>query len=203
MDQAIPAQASCEAGLTGIPYRQSQNPRLNIPCFRLAAGSSDHVLQRGRWASAWRNASLLDKQLSHLQIGRLKRLGSGGEGSQCCPQIDERLHWLEVSLLEKVERGGCQNKMAEAAVHRLLQVEAEHVLKMGPVEVGVDSEHLAEDGLAELHKVLGEPAPLSHPVLTGLGHGSAKGRVVGVAHASCLGGKDGRVVDLARDVALN
>ena len=93
--------------------------------------------------------------------------------------------------------------MAEAAVHGLLQVEAEHVVKVRPVQVRVDAEHLPEDGLARLHKVLREAAPLANPVRAGLGQGGAEGRVIGEGDARRVGGEQVAVVDLAADVTLD
>ena len=93
--------------------------------------------------------------------------------------------------------------MAEAAVHGLLQVEAEHVLKVRPVQVRVDAEHLPEDGLARLHEVLREAAPLADPVWSGLGQGGAEGWVVGKGDARRVGGEQVAVVYLAADVALD
>lgn len=55
--------------------------------------------------------------------------------------------------------------MTETAVELLLQVQViERLSKVGPVEMGVDSEHLTENSLADLDKILGEAGPLADPV---------------------------------------
>lgn len=40
----------------------------------------------------------------------------------------------------------------------------ERIDKVSPVEVSVDTEHLAEDGLADFDEILGKAAPFPHPV---------------------------------------
>jgi hypothetical protein len=72
-----------------------------------------------------------------------------------------------------------------------------------PVQVREDSEHLAEDGLARLHEVLGEPAPLAHPVLPRFSHRGAEGGVVGVGDTGRVCGENGVIVNLAGDVPLD
>lgn len=55
--------------------------------------------------------------------------------------------------------------MAEAAVHWLLKVEVvEGFDKVGPVQVRINSEHLAEDSLADLDELLWETTALSNPI---------------------------------------
>lgn len=69
--------------------------------------------------------------------------------------------------------------------------------------MGIDAEHLAEDGLASLHEVLREAAALADPIRARLRQRGAEGRVVGVRHPGRIGGEDGGVVDLAVDVSLD
>lgn len=141
--------------------------------------------------------------MSNRDIGDLIRLAALGERAQGSPQIDKRLHRLEIRLLEQAERGGRQDEVAEAGIHGLLQVEAEHVVKVRPVQVRVDAEHLPEDGLARLHEVLREAAALADPIGPGLGERRAEGRVVGEGDARRVRGEQVAVVDLAADVALD
>ena len=55
--------------------------------------------------------------------------------------------------------------MAEATVHTLFEAEVvEWLDEVGPVEMSVDTEHLAEDGLANFGEVRGEAAALTDPV---------------------------------------
>lgn len=35
---------------------------------------------------------------------------------------------------------------------------------VGPVEVGINAEHLAENGLADFDEILGKPAVLANPI---------------------------------------
>lgn len=141
--------------------------------------------------------------MSNRDVGNLIRLAALGESAQSGPKIDKRLHRLQIRLLQQAERGGRQDEVTEAAVHRLLQIEAEHVVKVRPVQVRIDAEHLPEDGLARLHEVLREAAPLADPVRAGLGQGGAEGRVVGEGDARRVGGEQVAVIDLAADIALD
>lgn len=55
--------------------------------------------------------------------------------------------------------------MAEAAVHALVEVEmVERINEMCPVEMSVNPEHLTEDGLANINKVLREATALANPI---------------------------------------
>lgn len=78
----------------------------------------------------------------------------------------------------------------------------ERLDKVCPVKVGVDSEHLTEDGLADFHKVLGKARPLADPVrLAGAGQlREGRGRdagVVCVRHARRICWENLGVVNLA------
>ena len=67
--------------------------------------------------------------------------------------------------LQHVDLGGGKDEVTEAAVHALLEVEVvEGIDEMGPVKVSIDTEHLAEDGLADLNKLRREATALSDPV---------------------------------------
>lgn len=67
--------------------------------------------------------------------------------------------------LQHVDLGGSKDEVAETAVHWLLKVEVvEWFDEMGPVQVRVDSEHLTEDGLADIDELLRETTALANPV---------------------------------------
>lgn len=79
---------------------------------------------------------------------------------------------------------------------------------MSPVQVSVDAEHLAEDGLANLDEVLGEPTALADPIhLTGIRELRQRRcgdrRVVGVRDAIRVSREDVRVVNLPGDPSLH
>ncbi len=93
--------------------------------------------------------------------------------------------------------------MAEAAVHSLLEVQAEHVVEVRPVQVRIHPEHLAEDGLASLAEVLGKAASFPNPIAAGLGKRRAEGRVVGEGDAGWIRREERAIVDLRRDVPLD
>lgn len=94
--------------------------------------------------------------------------------------------------------------MAEAAVELLLQVEVvEGLDEVGMVQVCVDAEHLQENGLADGHELLGEPAAAAYPVFAvaadaGQRGRRAEGRVQRVRHPGRVRGEHFCVVDLAR-----
>lgn len=98
--------------------------------------------------------------------------------------------------------------MTKAAVELLLQVQVvEGLNEMGPVEVGVDSEHLTENGLTDLDKVLGEARPLANPVrlsrVCQLGEGRCSdARVVCIRDTRWVSGEDLCVVNFSRDPPL-
>ena len=73
------------------------------------------------------------------------------------PHVHKRLHRLNVLGLEEVQSGGRENEVRKARVELLLQVEmVKRLDKVVPVEVGVDAEHLQEDGATDAGKLLGE-----------------------------------------------
>lgn len=148
----------------------------------------------------------MQKPLARPQIGVLVCLGLGRERAIGRPEIDERLHWLKFLRPEHVKRRRREDEVAEAAIQLLLQVEVvEWLDEVGPVQVSVDAEHLAEDCLADLHKVLGEAAALANPVsLARIRHWKRRdGRIVCIRDARWIRGEDIGVVDLARDPALH
>lgn len=137
------------------------------------------------------------------------RLGPGWEGAVGSPEVDQRLHRLQLLRLQHVEGAGCQDKVAEAAVELFLQVEVvEGIDKVGPVEVGVDSEHLAEDGLADLDEFLGKAAPLPDPVPVARAaqlreRRCGDGGIMGEGDPVRVRWKDAEVINLTRDPALH
>lgn len=153
----------------------------------------------------WLNTGLGQQGLAGGQVRHLVGLGLGREGAVGGPEVDEGLHGLELVGPQQVEVGGGQQEVAEAAVELLLQVEVvEGLDEVGVVQVGVDAEHLQEDGLADGHEVLGEAAAPAHIVAVGrVGDARqrlarAEGRVQRVRHAGRVRGEHLCVVDLAR-----
>lgn len=69
--------------------------------------------------------------------------------------------------------------------------------------MGIDAEHLAEDGLTCLEEILGETASLANPFLARFRQGRAESRVIGVGDARRVGRENGRIINLARDVPLD
>lgn len=110
---------------------------------------------------------------------------------------------------EHIECGCGENKVAEAAVELLFEVQVvERLGEVSPVEVCVHTEHLTENGLANLDKVLGKARSFSHPVrLTRAGQlgerRCSNARVVGIRDSRGLGRKDLCVVDFARYPSLH
>lgn len=95
--------------------------------------------------------------------------------------------------------------MAETAIELLLQVQmVEGLRKVGPVKVSVDAEHLEEDGLANVEKLLGEAAALADPVVrTRQKCRCGNLRVMRKRDPRRLGGEDLGVVNLARNPPLH
>ena len=55
--------------------------------------------------------------------------------------------------------------MTEAAVHMLVEIEMiEGIDEVGPIKMGVHTEHLTENGLTDIEKVFGESTALANPV---------------------------------------
>lgn len=110
---------------------------------------------------------------------------------------------------EHIEGGGGENKVAEAAVELLFEVQVvERLGEVGPVQVCINTEHLTEDSLADLDEILGKARSLSHPVRlprTGqLGERRCSNTgVVGIGDSRGLSGENLCVVNLARDPSLH
>ena len=67
--------------------------------------------------------------------------------------------------LQHIDFGSSEDEVTEAAVHWLLEAEVkEGIDEVGPVEVSVNTEHLSEDGLADLNEIDWEPTALANPV---------------------------------------
>lgn len=84
----------------------------------------------------------------------------------------------------------------------------ERVDEVGPVEVGVDPEHLTEDDLAHFHKVLGETAPFTDPVPVAWARqlrewGCGDGGIMSKGDSVRVSREDAHVVNLTRDPALH
>lgn len=111
------------------------------------------------------NSTQLEKSLTRAQVGIFVGLGLGRECSVGGPEIDQGLHGFELVGSEHVERCCGQDEVTEATVELLLQVQVvERLKEVGPVKVGVDSEHLTEDSLTDFDKILGETRPLADPI---------------------------------------
>ena len=55
--------------------------------------------------------------------------------------------------------------MTEAAIHTLFEIEMiEWVDEVSPIEMSVDAEHLAKDGLADLDKFGGKATAFTSPI---------------------------------------
>lgn len=156
------------------------------------------------------DASELQQPLAGLEVCVLVGLALGGERAVGGPHVDEGLHGLELVGFEQIEGRGREDKVTEATVELLLEVDVvEGVGEVGPVEMGVDAEHLAEDGLADVDEVLGEARALADPVGLATGAGELgqrrrrDGGVVRKGDARRIRGEDGEVVNLAGDPALH
>ncbi len=67
--------------------------------------------------------------------------------------------------LQHVDLHSSQNEVTEAAVQGLLETEmVERIDEVGPVEMSVYTEHLAEDSLADVVKLSWEATALANPV---------------------------------------
>lgn len=109
-----------------------------------------------------RGCGELQEAFSGSDVGILVCLGLGREGSIGGPEIDQRLHGLQLGGLEHIQGGSSQDEMGEATVELLLQVEVvEGLGEVSPVKVSVDSEHLSENHLADVDKLVGETRSLA------------------------------------------
>lgn len=153
--------------------------------------------------------SQLQQPLSGLVVGIVVCLGSRRECAIGRPKINEWLHGLELLRLQHIQSARREHKVRKATVELLLEVEVvEGVDKVSPVQVSIDSEHLSEDGLADLEEVLRESTSLSDPVTVAgaaqLGkRGSGYLRVVRERDTIVVCREDGGIVNLARDPTLH
>lgn len=103
--------------------------------------------------------------LAGLDIGVLVGLGLWWESPAGGPEIDQGLHWLQLVGLQHVESGSSEDEVTEATVEMLLEIQVVVRLnEVSPVKVGIDTEHLTEDSLTDVDKVLGETTALANPV---------------------------------------
>jgi len=99
----------------------------------------------------------LQEAFSGSDVGILICLGLGREGSIGGPEIDQRLHGLQLGGLEHIQGGSSQHEMGEATVELLLKVEVvEGLSEVSPVKMSIDPEHLSEDHLADVDELVGE-----------------------------------------------
>ena len=144
------------------------------------------------------NSGQLKQSLSSLDVGACICLRLVGKGSVGSPKVDQRLHWLQLMRLQHIDLGGGEDEVAETAVHALFEIEMiERINEMGPVKVSVDTEHLAEDGLADIDKLGREAATLSNPVT---GTSKLGERCVQSCRSCGDGGVGSRSVETARCV---
>lgn len=107
----------------------------------------------------------MEEPLSSTEVGIFVGLRLRRESSVGSPQIDQGLHGLELMWSEHIKRCCGQDEVTEAAIELLLQIQmVERLSEVGPVKVGIDSEHLTEDGLADLDEVLWETRSFAHPI---------------------------------------
>jgi hypothetical protein len=67
--------------------------------------------------------------------------------------------------LQHINLGRGKDEVTKAAVHALFEIEVvERIDEVGPVEMGVDTEHLAENRLADIDELGREATALSNPV---------------------------------------
>lgn len=144
----------------------------------------------------------LNKLLAPLQVGEGICFALRGECTFRSPEINQRLHGLDVLWPQKIERGCGQDEVTEATVQLLLEVEMiEGLQEMVPVEVGVHTKHLQEDSPADADEVLGKATALADPFLaSGLG---ALLRHGGVGDTRVVAWEDAGVINLARNPALH
>jgi hypothetical protein len=158
-----------------IPYRCRRNPQRAIASLRhscksrnpFASSNAEKLLQKAKVESITIALSLscLNQAFSSLEVGASVGLGLLREGTGSCPKVDQGLHWLQLVRLQHVNLGCGQDEVAEAAVQGFLDVQVvERLDEVGPVKVSVNSEHLAEDCLADVNKLNWETAALSGPI---------------------------------------
>lgn len=107
----------------------------------------------------------LQQLLSCSEICVLICLRLGGKGPICCPQVDERLHWFELSRLEQIKSRRCQDEMGETTVQLLFEIEViERFSEVRPIQMSIDAEHLSKNHLAHFEKLVGKARSLAQPV---------------------------------------
>lgn len=146
-----------------------------------------------------RHASKLQETLSSLEVRILIGLRLGRESSIGGPEVDQRLHRLQLMRLQQVQGRSSEDEVAEAAVKVVLEVQViERLCKVRPVQMRVNTEHLEEDGLANAEELLWETAPLANPFIRSSEQsvGGDLG-VVGETDPRCVGRENGLVVNLA------
>lgn len=187
----------------GTPQKREKHleylPSRHSPPHSLPPGASRHAHQ----------------DLARPQIRELVSLGLDGERPVGGPQVDERLHRLEVVGLQQIERGGRQQEMAKTAVELLLQAQVvKRVHKVRVVQMRVGAQHLQENGLADGREFLGEAAAPAEPLPVAAaaaaaaggeirGTGTRKCWVGGVGYAGWVGREDVGVVCFAGDPSLH
>src|SRR5688572_6398076 len=88
----------------------------------------------------------LHETLTSTEVGILIRLRLRREGTICSPQIDQRLHGLQLRRSQHIQRCRRKDEVRKATVELLLEVQVvKWISEVRPVQVGVDTEHLTED----------------------------------------------------------
>lgn len=168
LNSPAPYPFSCFAVLSTYRPNSLCKPNIAQPeaSYRLAVIQRRKVVTNERLV-IWRTLSLsqLQQTLTSTQVGASVSLGLLREGAGSGPKINQRLHGLQLVRLEHVDLGGGEDEVAEAAVECLLQTQVvEGLDEVRPVEVRVNAEHLAEDGLADVGELDWETTALSNPV---------------------------------------
>lgn len=155
------------------------------------------------------NARKLNQSLASLEVSKLINLGLRRERPVGRPEIDQGLHRLQVLLAQHIQRRSRKQKVWEAAVQLLLQVEV--VVRFGkvcPVEMSIHSEHLAEYHLTNVKELFWESRSLARPVaLSRVGELRQRswrhGRVMTIRDASRIGWEGGGIINLSGDPSLH
>ena len=111
------------------------------------------------------NAAQNEQLLASLDISVLVGLRLWWESTTGCPKINQRLHWLQLMWLQHLKGCSSEDKVTEATVKVLFKVEVvKWINEVGPVEMSIDTEHLAEDSLANIDKIWRKATALANPV---------------------------------------
>lgn len=95
------------------------------------------------------------------------RLGRGRQQTLCKPQVDKRLHGLDIFVANEVEELADIDEVDEACIELLVGTGVpERVKPVAVVDVRVAPHHLSVDALDIALEILGEAGRLSQPVLT-------------------------------------